>query len=186
MKLFIVRHGETDHNLQGRMQGRIDIPLNATGLAQAEALAERLADEGRSFDAIFASPMLRAKRTAEIIAAKLNMPVEFDADLVEVNMGIFENLTREEAEAKYPEVWAQNPLRRSIYDYIPEGESPQQVEERAMRAILRIKERFAEKTVLVVCHGFTARMINRHMMNLTFDEMHEFILKNCEMVEYDF
>lgn len=80
-----VRHGETDWNKAGRMQGRRDIPLNATGEAQAEKLRPHLADHG--FRTIAASPLLRARRTAEILNRGLNLPLHFFEELQEFDVG---------------------------------------------------------------------------------------------------
>ena len=89
--LLLVRHGETDWNAEGRLQGHTDRPLNAHGRTQAKDLAERLAGEGA--DAIYASDLSRAKETAEILGARLGLPVVIDADLREKNWGNWEGLT---------------------------------------------------------------------------------------------
>jgi probable phosphoglycerate mutase len=85
---FFLRHGETDWNREHRLQGNIDVPLNATGLAQAEAAAARFA--GAGVVSIVASPLSRARRTAEIAAAAIGLPVEFEPDLAECRLGVRE------------------------------------------------------------------------------------------------
>lgn len=83
-----VRHGETDWNKIGRMQGRRDIPLNATGEAQAEKLRPQL--RGHGFRSIAASPLLRARRTVEILNRELELPIHFFDGLQEFDVGPFE------------------------------------------------------------------------------------------------
>lgn len=86
-----VRHGETDWNREGRFQGRSDIPLNSRGEAQATALAPRLGAYG--FRRIVASPLARARRTAEILNARLGLPIRFDDALMEFDVGPYAGLT---------------------------------------------------------------------------------------------
>src|SRR5436190_1312043 len=89
--LLLVRHGETDWNAAGRLQGHTDRPLNEYGRRQAKELADRLAGEGA--DAIYASDLSRAKETAEIVGERLGLTVVIDADLREKNWGSWEGLT---------------------------------------------------------------------------------------------
>ena len=91
-----LRHGESIGNAQARWQGQSDYPLTEKGRAQAQALAERWKAEGAKFDLIIASPLGRAKETAEIIAPAVGAPVEFDPILLERHIGEMEGLTAEE------------------------------------------------------------------------------------------
>ena len=120
--LLLVRHGETDWNAEGKLQGHTDRPLNAYGRRQAQTLAERFASE--SIDALYASDLSRARETAEILGAKLGLGVEVDPDLREKNWGNWEGLTSEE---------------RLQVDY--EGETSEDHRERTLRAVERIAER---------------------------------------------
>ena len=85
MKIYLIRHGETDWNLQGRLQGREDIPLNQTGILQAEACGEAL--RAVRLDSIHTSPLMRAEETAEIIAAWQQCPVIVNSELIERDYG---------------------------------------------------------------------------------------------------
>ena len=87
-EFLFVRHGQTDWNLQRRLQGRSDQPLDATGIAQAQASADCLADE--TISTIVTSPLLRAHRTATIISKRLGVPVSIENNLIERNFGAFE------------------------------------------------------------------------------------------------
>lgn len=181
MKLTIARHGETDYNAEGRYQGRMDIPLNQKGLEQAEQLALKL--EGMSFDVIITSTQVRASKTAEIIASRLKLPLITSDLLVEISLGLYEGLTRAEAAERYPEIWAQNPMG-TWNESVPGGESVRDVDERVSLALNQIRNDWAGKSVLVICHGFVARIVNRVLMNIPFEEMGDFVLGNCEYLEY--
>ena len=91
VSFWYLRHGETDWNAQGRSQGNIDIPLNATGIAQARAAGPLLRNRG--ITTIIASPLSRARVTAEIVAESLGLPVALDPDLKEVGFGVQEGQT---------------------------------------------------------------------------------------------
>jgi 2,3-bisphosphoglycerate-dependent phosphoglycerate mutase len=97
--LFVFRHGETDWNRAGRLQGHIDTPLNATGLAQAEALAESL--RAHRLDAVVSSDLSRALNTAQIVALHLGVPLTIDHGLRETSVGDAEGLLWEEAKARF-------------------------------------------------------------------------------------
>jgi broad specificity phosphatase PhoE len=100
MLVYLVRHGETLFNVQGRVQGQQDVPLTETGIAQAKVLAQRLRSE--TFDAVYSSDLARARVTAELIAKHLNVPVCSSPLLRESKLGVVEGLTNEEIEEQYP------------------------------------------------------------------------------------
>jgi broad specificity phosphatase PhoE len=97
MAIYLIRHGETDWNRQGRLQGLEDIELNSTGVRQAQACARALS--GLTISGIVTSPLRRAKVTADIIAAELGLPVIVDAGLTERDFGRLSGLTAAEREA---------------------------------------------------------------------------------------
>jgi probable phosphoglycerate mutase len=138
--LLLVRHGETDWNASGRLQGHTDRPLNAHGRAQAKALSEQLAGAGLA--AVYASDLVRARETAEIVGARLGLTVVTDPDLREKDWGTWEGLTSDE---------------RLHVEF--EGESTEEHRERVLRAVRRIVERHPCERVLVVTHGGSLRRI---------------------------
>lgn len=145
LDLWLVRHGETDGNAQRRIHGRTDTPLNATGVAQAERLASRLA--GVAFDAVFASPLRRAHGTATV--ALPGSDPRLDPRLRELDYGIFEGRTWEEldeAEAAIARWWREDTVNRRL----PEGES---YAEMAARLLAFRAELPASGTVAVFTHG---------------------------------
>jgi probable phosphoglycerate mutase len=181
MILYVVRHGETDFNVQERYAGSTDVPLNKKGLEQAGQLARELVKV--SFDIIVTSSLIRAKQTAEIISKIKGTPIVISEGFTERNVGVYEGLTRKEAKEKYPELWEKGSTRL-IDDAPTGGETIRQFEERITAALVEIEKRYASKRVLLVTHAFASRIINRHYKNLTYDEMHEFSLGNCEIAEY--
>jgi broad specificity phosphatase PhoE len=142
--LLLVRHGETDWNAEGRIQGHADVPLNARGLEQAKELAGRLG--GEAIDTIYASDLSRARVTAEIVGAALGVPVVIDPDLREIDVGAVEGLTFEEGRSLG---W--------------QGELKEDHAERILRAIRRIAEQHPGGRVLVVTHGGSMRRVHEHL-----------------------
>lgn len=146
--LLLARHGETDWNLQQRVQGHTDRALNDTGRAQARALAEEL--EGERLVAVYASDLRRARETAEAVAEGHGLTVVCDPDLREKHFGTWEGLTDLEIEERYPD---------AVRGRWGDGETTEAVSERAVAAIQRIRERHPDGTVLVVSHGGALRAI---------------------------
>lgn len=95
-KIYFVRHGQTDYNLIGRLQGHTDQPLNGTGVGQAEALAEKLRAVGLTFDRVISSPLIRARRTAEIVSGRDGSGIEIDERIIEKDLGPWEGVLQED------------------------------------------------------------------------------------------
>jgi 2,3-bisphosphoglycerate-dependent phosphoglycerate mutase len=161
--VILIRHGETDWNVQGRFQGQIDVPLNALGLAQAERMAERLARE--AIDAFYCSDLLRTRQTAEPAALKLDLPAAPDAGLREQHFGILEGLSFDEVQARHPEQLAA--WLRHDPDYaLPEGESVRSFHARVLGVLRSLAERHAGSTLAVVTHGGVLDMLFRTVHGL--------------------
>lgn len=155
LTLLLARHGETDLNTEDRWQGRIDAPLNAAGLAQGQRLA---LDLPQGIHAIVASPLLRARQTAEPAVQRLGLPLRLDADFRERDFGVFEGLTEAEAVQRYPELAARNAAYR--WDEEPTGAEPTRaVVDRVERGLQRLREEHDGQTVLLVSHGFVVRCL---------------------------
>lgn len=163
--LLLARHGETDLNTEDRWQGRIDAALNAAGLAQGQRLALELP---AGIDAIVASPMLRARQTAEPAAQRLGLNPRLDADFRERDFGVFEGLTEAEAAQRYPELAARDAAYR--WDEEPPGaESTRAVVDRVARGLQRLREEHEGRTVLLVSHGFVVRCLRYLIDGLSED-----------------
>jgi probable phosphoglycerate mutase len=157
--LYLVRHGETEHNRRNIIQGGgVDSELNAAGRAQAEALARRL--RSVSFDSLYASTLQRARQTADILA-RPHEPLSRTHlhDLSEMDWGVFEGEPpSEERDALMKAL--KSKWRDGAYDRAVEGgESIRDVQERAQRAIRHILTREVGRTVLVVTHGRYLRVL---------------------------
>lgn len=157
-QVFLVRHGETDWNASGRWQGHAPVPLNAEGLAQSAALGRYLASNGAHVSALYSSDLPRALQTAEAIGAALGLSVVPDARLREIDLGEWQGLTREEADAwdsaryaAYRQDWRTVPA--------PGGESRRALGERARAAFDEIVARHPQATIVIVSHGGTLGML---------------------------
>jgi len=149
--LYLIRHGETDANVAGVWQGSTDSPLNPRGIAQARALARRMAEARLPIAAIYTSPLQRARQTAEIISRALgDVPVIPDPGLEEFHLGAWEGLTYEQLRDE-KQLWrrmAEDP------DFAPPGgESSRAFAMRLINSIYTIAERHVGEAVAVVGHG---------------------------------
>jgi alpha-ribazole phosphatase len=155
-ELWIVRHGQTDWNVEGRYQGQADQPLNAVGLAQAQTAAAQLCD--KRFAAVYSSDLQRARVTAEIIAAELGLPVQVDRRLREVNQGEWEGMLTTDIQQRYAAEWAARQQDR-LHTAPPGGESLAQVAARVLEGVQDIAQRHPEQRILIVSHGLTLGVV---------------------------
>jgi broad specificity phosphatase PhoE len=154
-ELLLVRHGETDWNAARRWQGRDDPPLNDSGRTQAEQLAAEI--EGEQIDAVYASDLRRAMETAQIVAARLDLPVCALDGLREIDVGSWSGLTREDLETRFPEQLARH--LESWGTGWEDGESPEELSERVLAAAGKITKEHPDGRVLVVTHGGVIRAL---------------------------
>lgn len=159
-RVYIVRHGETDYNAEHRWQGHLDIPLNESGLEQAEKAAHYLKNE--SIDAIFASDLSRAFSTAQAIAKSQELEVIPEPRLREMNVGNFQGLTRSQLTERFPKELEQWNVDDNFAP--PSGESRIQLQERAYVAWEDITNRKDLKSVMLVSHGGTLRMLLKKLL----------------------
>ncbi len=165
-KIYIVRHGETDWNIEGRMQGWLDIPLNEAGIQQAKAVASGLV--GRGIERIYSSDLCRAADTAQEIGRVLDLSVGLEPGFRERHCGIGQGLTLAELAEKFPQVSHQ--FFNGGPDYaIPEGESIRQRHERCKAALETVAARHPGQTILVVAHGGTLSSIFNFVLGLAPD-----------------
>ena len=151
LELWLVRHGETDWNAQGRAQGHEDIPLNSSGVMQAQRLAARLA--GQHFDAVISSDLSRALQTARAVASSLKSApeVQIDPRWREQHLGVIQGLTHQQILERG---WKAPSHPLEMWDG---AESRVQLMERVRAPLAELHAQFAGKRVLVVSHGGTLR-----------------------------
>jgi broad specificity phosphatase PhoE len=150
--VYLARHGQTAYNLEGRFQGQLPVPLDETGRAQAVDLAERAAAHG--FRALWCSPLLRARETADVVALRIGLEPEEDARLMETDAGDWTDRSFAEVQAEAPEQFAAFATGDPGFAF-PGGESFAQQEERVSAALEDVE--LAELPALVVCHGMVIR-----------------------------
>lgn len=150
--VYLARHGETAYNHEGRFQGQQPVPLNDTGRAQAAELAERAVAYG--FRALWCSPLLRARETADIVAAKLGLEPKEDARLMETDAGDWTNLTFAEVRGRTAELFDAFAAADPGFAF-PGGESFTEQEVRVNAALERVQA--GALPALVVCHGMVIR-----------------------------
>ena len=178
MKIYYVRHGQTDWNLARKMQGgQTEKTLNETGIEQANETRKEL--ENVKYDIIICSPMNRAEQTAEIINQDRNVPTIVDERIRERKLGELEghDITEE--------------MENRIWDYdvnyqISGGENLHNFEKRILDFLEDIKKKYADKTVLIVAHGGVAKVIKAHLYGMPENKnLSEIKMKNCEIIEAD-
>lgn len=186
--ILLIRHGETAWNAVRRLQGHIDIPLNAEGERQAGALARALAAE--PVDVIVSSDLMRARQTAEAVAAQRGgATVQIDANLRERCYGVFEGMLYTEVERQYPvdfALWQ----ARDIDAVMPPGErvaeSFRQFYARATSAIAEWAERHPGKIIAMVAHGGVLECAYREAVGMQLDSPRDFQVKNASINRFTF
>jgi phosphoserine phosphatase len=155
--IILVRHGQTRWNLVEHIRGQADVPLNETGLAQAEAVSRRVARQW-SPTAVYASPLSRAIRTAEVIARPFGLAVQVTSGLLDMNFGQWQGLTVDAVRARWPELgsaWYSVPHMV----HVPGGETLADVRARGMATVRELCATHVDETVVLVGHNAINRVI---------------------------
>ncbi|WP_158302103.1 histidine phosphatase family protein [Paenibacillus mesophilus] len=174
MKLFVVRHGQTEWNYENRVCGVSDVQLTDKGEEQANELSKII--KGKQIDFILTSPLSRAIKTAEILSRDTSKNLVVDNRLIERDYGAFEGANRDNTnflEAK-----------RHFSSKLSGGESILQVAQRVFNVLDEIKEKYKNHNVLIVTHGGVCRIINAYFTEQTNEEFYHFHIGNCELKEY--
>ncbi len=174
-RLFLIRHGETEWNLQRRLQGQQDSPLTPVGLEQARSVAAEL--RAYVFDALYCSDLPRAVQTAGIIGAAIGRPPVPDPRLRERHYGIFEGQTVAEIQARMPAEWER--YRSGGADYVvPSGESSHQAGARVLACLRDLGARHPGARVCVVTHGGGLTRVFKSVLGIPYDLRPRFSLRN--------
>ena len=170
--IYFIRHGETEYNKQRRYQGQLDIPLNETGIAQAEKSRDNLAKF--KFDEIYSSPLLRARKTAEIINEEQHAKLVFDDRLKEIFGGISQGQCLDD--------WTEERVKQLHEN--PKSFGAESYEELCARVESFFKEiENSDKNILIVSHGGVYRAIYRYLNNLEGFNFELKGLKNTEAIK---
>jgi len=173
--IVLIRHGETDWNIEGRYQGQADPPLNSHGVQQAEELAKELQNAG--LDILYTSPLQRAKQTAIILSKKLTIPVFDDSRLMEIHQGDWQTRLRSEIQMLYPDLfhtWEVNPWQVTP----PGGEHLSDVQKRVNLAIDDICKNYNHQKVGLVTHRIPIALIKVRYQDMDPDIVRSIHLPN--------
>lgn len=177
MKLYVVRHGQTEWNVLKKMQGSVDIPLNGRGKEQAEETKASL--KNINFDIIISSPLTRARQTAEIINSDRNLNIVFDDRLRERNYGEFEGTSK--SSFNYNDFWSYN--KNLKYS---KAENVQDFFKRIYDFLDEIKMNYYDKNVLIVCHAGITKAVECYANGMMKDEdIGPYLPNNASVQKYD-
>jgi 2,3-bisphosphoglycerate-dependent phosphoglycerate mutase len=181
-EIILIRHGETDWNAEKRLQGHLDIGLNAEGMRQARALGQALLNE--PLDAIYASDLQRAKQTAQEIATLRGMTVQIDGGLRERCYGAFEGLRHADISERYPKEFAAWRAREMDARY-PDGknvaETLREFSARVLTAITGIASRSQHKKIIIVTHGGVLECVYREATGIGYVPPRDFDILNASI-----
>ena len=176
--VVLVRHGETAWNVEGRIQGHLDIPLNDIGLAQAAVVGTRLS--GENFDAIYSSDLIRAYRTASPVVANPEIDIVRDERLRERNLGVLQGLTGEEAVIAQPAAWKVLKSREPDLA-LAGGESLGGFSRRILDFVEKILVAHAGRRILAVTHGGALDVVYRHANRMPLSAPRDFTIYNASV-----
>ena len=183
MKLYFVRHGQTDWNTEGKIQGSVDTELNSTGIMQAEEMSRKVLEDHIPISRIYTSRQKRALKTALILSETMKVDCEIADGLEEMNLGAWEGLTWDEVKAKFPaeyEAWYHN--RRHARP--PKAESYQDMLNRVLAALHKIVQE-NDRDVAIVTHSAVIMCLQCLINDTPFQKMGRFKAENTSIAEID-
>ncbi len=183
MKLYFIRHGQTDWNVKGKIQGSYDSELNETGIAQAIELSQKIMESHINISKIYSSKQKRALQTAVILGNEISVECIPFEGVEEINFGEWEGLSWNEVQETYPmtyKEWYQD--RR--YTKTPKGESYQELLERVLSAVHKIIATNHDN-VAIVTHSAVIMSLRCYITNTPFHELLQFKMDNADMIEID-
>lgn len=169
MRIYLVRHGETDWNLENKIQGQTDTHLNENGRRQAQELAEKISLELCGIGSIYTSKKVRALETARIIGDKLSITPVVQQGLEEICLGKWEGYTWKQVREVFSEEY-QNWHQNRRYQIPPEGESYQQLLNRLLPALDDIVKK-EKRDILVVTHSAVIMTLMSYIYDTPFEDM---------------
>ena len=176
--LYVTRHGQTDWNLYGKVQGKADIDLNSKGIEQAKETMEKLKE--KPIDFIICSPLKRARQTAQIINTAKNIPIIFDERISERDFGEMEGMSKNDFD--FQAFW--NYEKNMTYQ---KAENIRVFFNRIFLFLEEIKKKYKNKNILLVTHGGVSIAINCYFHGIPQNgECLQLSIKNCEVKKFQF
>jgi probable phosphoglycerate mutase len=182
-RIYFIRHGETDWNVDKRIQGQTDTPLNETGRGQALAMAFNAAHH--DFSAVYSSDLVRALDTARMIAGRRGLEVRSLPQLRERHFGNFQGMTAEEGLQRYPAADVWYTARDVNYDFVT-GESLVQFAERVKDAVDKLAKHHLNQTIAVVSHAGVLEIVYRKATGRPLHTPRDFVIPNCALNWFSF
>jgi broad specificity phosphatase PhoE len=174
--VYLVRHGATDWNQAGRIQGQLDVPLNAEGRAQAQLVAQRLVSVAAT--ALYSSDLLRAYETAQIIGQATGLAVIQKPGLREMHFGTWQGLTVQQIRERDPEIYAAR--RENPYEVPPPGgQTWQQFYQQAVRTLHDILQETDAQRLIVATHSGVCTVLGLEALGLGYTGKRTFGNANC-------
>lgn len=174
MKLYVVRHGQTEWNYDNRVCGITDVQLTNKGEEQARELSKIIFE--MQIDIILTSPLSRAVKTAGILSSAISKDPVIDHRLIQQDYGVFEGAFRDNKDFKE--------AKRHFPNKLSGGESILQAAQRTFNLLDEIRGKYKNQNVLIVTHGGVCRMINAYFTDQSNEEFYHFHIGNCELKEY--
>lgn len=183
MILYFIRHGQTDWNVKGKIQGSVDTGLNNNGINQANELSKKLIEQDISITKIYTSRQKRAHKTAQILSQSINVEYYLIDGLEEMNLGEWEGLSWDEVRSNYPVEYSEWYINRRD-TRPPKGESYQDMLERVLKAVHRIICENQED-IAIVTHSAVIMTLQCYLTNTPFDMMNRFKTGNADIISID-
>lgn len=185
MNILLIRHGQTQWNSEGRVQGRTDIPLNEKGRAQAQAVAQWLSS--RRIDAVYSSPLARAFDTAQAIADKHGLEPKKLNGMIEIDFGLWEGKTSPELAKEYPEFW------EDWSWHLDEAKSAQMQAESAYAILNRaekaldevISQNAPDSVIAIISHTMPIKLLMANAIGIPLNNMRQVKVENCSICELE-
>jgi broad specificity phosphatase PhoE len=182
-QIFLVRHGETDWNTSEVFRGRIDVPLNNNGIRQAQLLGEYLSR--KKIDAVYTSPLKRALKTAEAIAARQSQEINIAPALIDINFGKWQGLTAMEVRKQYGKIY-QSWLKTPERVVIPGGESLEDVKKRAWPFLEKAALKHAGQNIVLVSHRVVHKMLICSLLKMDNAAFYNVKLDTAGITRFEF
>lgn len=175
-KIYIIRHGQTDWNLEGRTQGIKDSNLTQKGIMDARLLSKTF--KKLDIHSVYSSTLNRARATSEIVAEELGLPIYYNNGLVELNYGFWEGLTIEEIRRRDPEE-LEKWFTTAHLAVIPNGEKLKIAQERIVAVFNKIVNDNKEENILIVSHGTMIKLLLLHVLGMPLSGYNRLKQDNC-------